>query len=67
MGDDVPILGAVVTLLNAMGFCCFYPGQDFIAKVNKEMRLHNIKQQNWAFSSIYLGSRPLCGPWRPRT
>ena len=24
MGDDVPILGALVTLLNAMGFCCFW-------------------------------------------
>ena len=24
MGDDVPILGAVVTLLNAMGYCCFW-------------------------------------------
>ena len=23
IGDDVPILGAVVTLLNAMGYCCF--------------------------------------------
>ena len=23
MGDDVPILGALVTLLNAMAYCCF--------------------------------------------
>ena len=23
MRDDVPILGAVVTLLEAMGYCCF--------------------------------------------
>ena len=24
MGDDVPILGALVTLLEAMGYCCFW-------------------------------------------
>ena len=24
MGDDVPILGALVTLLTAMGYCCFW-------------------------------------------
>ena len=64
MGDDVPILGALVTLFNAMGNCCFW--WCFYTSVWSDHHISSFYPvwemtcQFWGLWSCFLGQSVYC-------